>query len=70
MLNDSIHSLRQSCSYERRSLKDRLQDTLAVFQKAVKSAKSKYLSKIINDYNSPKILFSTVDSVLNPVVNV
>ncbi len=78
-LNDSIRSLRQTCRrYERKWRKDRLQVSyellrvsLSAFQKAIKSDKSKYLSEIItkNDH-CHKILFSTIDSVLNPVVNV
>lgn len=45
--------------------------SLSAFQKAVKSAKSKYLSEIITkSSHCPKILFSTIDSVLNPMVNV
>lgn len=64
--------------YEHKRLKDRLQvyyelmrDSLSTFERPVKSAKSKYLSEIINNnYSCPRTLFSTINSVLNPVVNV
>ncbi len=76
--NDSIRSLRQICRrYERKWLKDKLQisydllrDSLSHFQKAVKLAKSKYLSEIINNSHCPRTIFSTIDNVLNPTVDV
>ena len=77
--NDSIRLLRRNCRRaERKWLKDRLQvsyhilwESLYVFQKAVKSAKSKFLSEIVSkNHHRPRILFSTIDSVLNPMVDV
>ncbi len=64
--------------YERKWLKDKLQisddllrDSLSHFQKAVKLAKSKYLSEIINNNSHcPRTIFSTIDYVLNPTVDV
>ncbi len=48
-----------------------LKDCLANFQKAVKSAKSKYFSNLIaKNHHSSKALFSVLNSVLNPPVNV
>jgi len=49
---------------------DILRESLHVFQKAVKSAKSKYLAEIVSkNQHRPRILFSTIDSVLNPVAD-
>ncbi len=46
-------------------------DCLANFQKAVKFAKSKYFSNLIaKNHHSSKGLFSVLNSVLNPHVNV
>ncbi len=50
---------------------DLLRDSLSHFQKAVKLAKSKYLSEIINNNSHcPRKIFSTIDYVLNPTVDV
>ncbi len=77
--NDSIRSLRRNCRWaERKWHKDRLQmsydilrESLSVFQKAVKSAKLKFLSEIVSkNHHRPKVLFSTIDAVLNHVVDV
>ena len=74
-LNDHTRLLRQQCRQaERRWKKDKLhvslgwlRDTLAAYQKALKEAKSKYLSSIIaNSSNRPRVLFQTIDSVINP----
>ncbi|XP_039543830.1 uncharacterized protein LOC120490596 [Pimephales promelas] len=76
-LNESVRFLRQACRQaERKWKKDKLQvsyeimrDSLFTFQRAAKAAKCKYLSDLIkkNRHNS-RVLFSTIDSVLNPPV--
>lgn len=44
-----------------------LRDSLAAYQKALKVAKSEYLSSIIsNNCSHPRVLFNTIDSVINP----
>ncbi len=47
-----------------------LKDCLATFQKAVKSAKSKYFSNLIAKNNHSSKALSVIYSVLNPPVNV
>ncbi len=78
-LNDNFRSLRQaSRRAERKWKKDKLQisyemfkDCFATLQKAVKSTKSKYFSNLIaKNHHSSKALFSVINSVLNPSVNV
>lgn len=74
-IDDSIRSLRQCCRRaERKWKKDRLhvsfeilKDTLFKYQKAVKKAKCRYLSNII-DKNCcrPKTLFNIINATLNP----
>lgn len=68
-------ALRQQCRQaERRWKKDKfyvsldiLRDSLSIYQKAVKQAKCQYLSDIIsNNGHCPRVLFSTIDSVVNP----
>lgn len=74
-LNDHTRLLRQHCRQaERRWKKDKLhvslgwlRDSLATYQRALREAKSKYLSFIItNSSHHPRVLFSTIDSVVNP----
>ena len=74
-LNNHTHLLRQQCRQaERRWKKDKLlvslgwlRDSLAAYQRALKEAKSKYLSSIIaSSSHHPRLLFSTIDSVVNP----
>ncbi|XP_073786402.1 uncharacterized protein [Danio rerio] len=77
-VNSNIRALRQECRRaERKWLKDKLQvsyeslrDCLTTFQRAVKAARSNYLSDIIskNCHNS-KVLFSTINTILQPVVS-
>lgn len=77
--NDHIHLLRRNCRQaERKWCKDRLQvsydilkESLSIFQKAVKSAKFKFLSEIISEnHHRPRVLFSTIDAVINLAVDV
>lgn len=77
LLNSNIRTLRQECRRaERKWLEDKLQvsyesliDCLTKFQRAVKLARSKNISDIIskNCHNS-KIQFSTINTVLQPVI--
>ncbi|GAA6092445.1 RNA-directed DNA polymerase from mobile element jockey-like, partial [Tachysurus ichikawai] len=75
-LNDTTRALRHWCRQaERKWKKDRLQvslemfrDSLAAYQRALKEAKGQYLSALINNNSHrPGILFSTINSVINPV---
>ncbi|KAL1268809.1 hypothetical protein QQF64_034172 [Cirrhinus molitorella] len=75
-LNDTTRALRRRCRQaECKWKKDRLQvslemfrDSLSIYQKAVKDAKGQYLSNLINsNSHRPGILFSTINSVKNPV---
>ncbi len=44
-----------------------LQDALATYQNAVKTAKMNYFAGLISRYNgNSKVLFNTINSVLNP----
>lgn len=74
-LNDTTRALRQHCRQaERKWKKDKLfsslgllRDSLATYQKAVKAAKMHYLSSVINSScHEPRVLFNTINSVLNP----
>ncbi len=74
-IDDSIRSLRRCCRRAERKLKkDRLhvsfeilKDTLFKYQKAVKKAKCRHLSDIINkNCSSPKTLFNIINATLNP----
>lgn len=48
-----------------------LKNSLANYQKVVKEEKMKFFSKVISDNaNRPKVLFNTIDSILNPPRNV
>ncbi len=76
--NDSIRSLRWNCRWaERKWHKDRLQvfydilrESLSVFQKAVKSAKSKFISEFVSkNHHRQRVLFSNIDAVLNSAVD-
>ncbi len=50
---------------------DILRVSLSVFQKAVKSAKYLFFSEIVSkNHYRPRVLFSTIDAVLNPAVDV
>ncbi|KAI5608745.1 hypothetical protein C0J50_12193 [Silurus asotus] len=75
-LNDTTRALRRRCRQpERRWKNDRLQvsremfrDSLATYQSALKEAKGQYLSALINNNSHrPGILFSTINSVINPL---
>jgi len=75
-LDDNARSLRQVCrKAERRWKHDRLtvsleifKECLVKFQSAAKSARSKYFSDLISAHcHRPKILFSTINSVINPI---
>lgn len=72
-LNDTTRTLRQQCRQaERRWKKDKLhvslqilRDSLAQYQRAVKEAKSRYLSDIISSNgHCPRVLFNTINSVI------
>jgi len=78
-LNDTIRSLRRACRRAERKWKnDKLQisyemlkNSLSAFQKAMKSAKSKYFSNLIlKNHHSSKALFSVLKSALNPPITV
>lgn len=46
-----------------------LRDALSNFQNAVKKAKCQYFSQITEKYRQkPKLLFSTINSALNPPI--
>lgn len=75
-LDEDTRSLRQACrKAERKWKKDHLnvsfqifKSALASFQAAAKIARAKHLSDLISKHsNRPKILFSTINSVINPV---
>ncbi len=77
-LNSEIRLLRQACrKAERKWKKDNLhisfqllKESLLVYQSAVKSAKATYFSNLIMENHSrPKVLFSVINSVVNPPVN-
>ncbi len=74
-LDDTTRSFRQICrKAERRWKKDHLtvsfeifQNSLVNFQKAARKARAKFFSDIISKYShTPKILFSTINSIINP----
>lgn len=76
-LNNEICGFRRACrKAERRWRRDRLQisyellkDTLRTYQHAVKAARTKYFSDLINrTAHCPKVLFSTINTVLNPSI--
>lgn len=78
-LNDDTRALRQECrKAERKWKKDRLQisfdilkSSLFNYQMAVKQAKSNFFSRLISDNaKRPKVLFDTIDSILNPTTNI
>ncbi len=75
---ETTRTLRRTCRQaERKWKKDRLQvsnevlrNSYNMFQKAAKAAKCKYLSELItNNCHKPQVLFSTINSVLNPSVH-
>ncbi len=74
-LDDTTRSFRQICrKAERRWKKDHLtvsfeifKNSLVNFQKAARKARAKFFSDIISKYShTPKILFSTINSIINP----
>lgn len=74
-INDSICALRRSCRRaERRWKKDKLhvsvgilQECLLEYHKAVKAAKTAYISHLVsNNIDKPKVLFNVLDSLVNP----
>lgn len=73
-LNDTTHAARHECRRaERQWTKDRLQvssdilkDSLFKYQKTVKMEKSRYFSNVIaKNSHKPRVLFNTINSVLN-----
>ncbi|KAI2665836.1 cGMP-specific 3',5'-cyclic phosphodiesterase [Labeo rohita] len=78
-LNDATRALRQTCRRaKRRWKKDKLQisyeilkSSLSQYQKAnIRSAKSMYLSQLIDkNVHRPRMLFSTINAVVNPPVS-
>lgn len=73
--NDHTRSIRRQCRIaERKWKKDKLRvsyemlrDSLKQYQIAVKTAKSNYFSEVIaKKAHRPKVIFKTIDSVLNP----
>lgn len=78
-LNDETRALRQECRIaERKWKQDKLQvsygilkECLTTYQRAVKDAKANYFSTVISENaNRPKVLFKTINSVLNPTENI
>ncbi len=76
--DNNFRSLRQSCrEAERKWKKDKLQisfgilkNCLSLYQRAVKKAKTSYFSNLIEKHHcTPKILFSVINSALNPPNN-
>uniref|UniRef100_A0A3Q3R0V1 Reverse transcriptase domain-containing protein n=1 Tax=Monopterus albus TaxID=43700 RepID=A0A3Q3R0V1_MONAL len=74
-LNDTTRALRRRCRQaEQKWKKDglhvsltMLRDSLLSYQKAVKDSKSQYLSNtILNNSHHPKVLFNTINAVINP----
>ncbi len=74
-LDDTTRSFRQICrKAERRWKKDHLtvsfeifKNSLVNFQKAARKARAKFFSDIISKYShTPKILFSTINAIMNP----
>ncbi len=75
--NETTRSLRQACRQaECKWKKDKLQvsyeimrNSLTMFQRAAKAAKCKYFSDLITkNRHKSRVLFSTIDSALNPPV--
>ncbi len=74
-LNDTTRSLRRACRVaERKWKKDKLkisfimmQDALYKYQRAVKSAKTKFFSDVVaSNRQRPQVLFSVFNSLVNP----
>lgn len=74
-LNDYTRALRQDCRLAERKWKKHKspillgiwRDKLATFQRAMRDAKALYLSRLIStSSNRPRVLFSTINSVINP----
>lgn len=74
-LNDITRSLRRACRVaERKWKKDKLkisfemmQDTLCKYQRAVKSAKTKFFSDLVaSNSQRPQVLFNVFNSLVNP----
>ncbi len=73
-LNTESRVLRQKCRQaERKWKRDKvsyqiLRDCLRTYQAFVKTARSTYFSNLINsNVGRPKVLFSTINTVLNPI---
>lgn len=78
-INYPTRSLRKACRRAKRKwCKDKLQvsyemlrETLSVYKKVVKAAKSKYLSEFIGENQlRPNMIFLSLNPVLNPSVNI
>lgn len=74
-LNDLTRAHRRDCRrVERRWKRDKFQvsyeifpDCLQLYQSSVKTAKAQYFAELINkNAHRPKILFNTINSILNP----
>ena len=74
-LNDSTRGLRRACRQaERRWKKDKLRvsheilkSRLSDYQKAIKSAKTRYISNLVsNNYHRPQVLFNIFNNIINP----
>ncbi len=77
--NKHIHSLRRICRRcERKWNKDQLQisyemlrDSLSKFQKAVRNARSRYFTDLLEkNHHNPRALFSAINSIINPRLEV
>ncbi len=74
-INDITRAVRRECKRAEHQWKkdklrvsfDILKETWNRYQKTVKAEKTKYLSNmILNNSHKPKVLFSTINAVLNP----
>ena len=74
-LNAITRSVRKSCSKAKRKWKkeklqvfyDIFRDSLNIYQNSVKTAKVEYYAQLINNNaHRPKVLFNTINSILNP----
>ena len=75
-INEEIKKLKRNCRIaERRWRKNKLtinhniyHEQLVICNKAIKQSRQAHFSKLISDNrNNPKILFSTIDRLINPV---
>ena len=77
--NDEIIQLKRSCRRSERTWRktklqvhfDILKDLLSAFNKAIRNARKDHFSKLIStNSNNSRVLFSTIDSLINPAPKV